>query len=1264
MRTDKKKKSSLRASTKPGVGGLKQSAVGYGKQTALLEEAITQMNAGRYGRSSEVLKELLAMDPHNMEARRLFATLHLRVGSLIPARQAFDSLIDEAFGRQDYWLAESLLREYLATGPRCVPYLEKLGSIHQDKGEELEAVVEYGKAIDILIEDPDPDHPDRAAQLYVKIRELAPASPEAVRLAGCFDAHTGQVITRSPDAATPQDFSIDENGAAPMVSEPIAEFMPWEQDGNSPSNQESASPSYLQGVPPDVNTGLQREDEGLGDAPPYESSMNGHGAFDPGSESTPSWSGDPAPLAMEQFQIPSEPSQEIQQETVGQAVPDPMPWEDVRDATIGIPDQTVTESPDALSSGLDPESVSSQSEDFASPATEQFQVLDRLPPDAQPETVPPSVSAPMPWEDVRDAAIGISDQTVTESSDAISSLPAPAQSPGDPASAVQNGGEFSWDSVFQNVLKVGNAPPVPTVQPLYAEEVDPGTIEIPEAARASLSLDTPGSSPAAAPMPWDQVQESPITIPQEQTGETAAEYLVETAPVYDPEPVYTQDRSLSILSTADDAPGTDAFSIMGSSSAPSLSEQAEQSEPDVAPADSPPAFTAVDYRDNGDAVEQEASTFSFAGEPLNPMEPAASEPSWVSTGRPLPADEPAPVEPHYESVPFSSGGDAVDSVPAPPADVSESFEEPKQAPNSPASWALLDDMPDRRAEQEEQLKPTFVEAKAPPEPASSPKEWGKARESLRFVEEPSISPVVEPTSQAPRWEEQGMTYSEPAAAAVGDVLFGASEPLAQTGTRGRAEKPTKPRQKSRSKLSRLHIGLSSFIGSCFSTSRAIVLSVIALVVLSCALAALGIGAVGLVWIIMEESPSAAFTSLTANPPRTVSDVNKNGYLFLLGFDAPPGQHPIQVGYERKADGNDADRAPACLGGYSDGSPAGQSNAFANVLNGWFKGPDPVGRFTSNRSAVEAWARQGEATLRRYGEWHKLSFDDWGYGAAVSPPCAAITFTHRLYVAEGFAQGADIGIDRLEVDMEAWRIVLGQAKTLPVKTLALQAINDDIAVASGLLVQPGFDGQYVGRLGKMFRSLNQTELSIRWPMQSELVAAARTFDSQLKAKRREKQAVHVAIASALPLPKQRRLNDYADYYEASDRAAGEGRHGALPKWSAYIQFPANRLMDYFTNPIENIVGLEPLAPWDLYNGLVVDTEAHLRLASLQAWIRRGSQDADLLSRIAKAGQKFYDPYTGLPMLVNLKKRALYSVGHDGKDQDADPQSDVVVAIPAN
>jgi hypothetical protein len=218
------------------------------------------------------------------------------------------------------------------------------------------------------------------------------------------------------------------------------------------------------------------------------------------------------------------------------------------------------------------------------------------------------------------------------------------------------------------------------------------------------------------------------------------------------------------------------------------------------------------------------------------------------------------------------------------------------------------------------------------------------------------------------------------------------------------------------------------------------------------------------------------------------------------------------------------------------------------------------------------------------------------------------------------------------------------------------------VSSGLLVKPDFDGRILGRLTKMLRPLDQVELSTRWPMQSELVAASATIDAQIQAARTDDLPLYAVVASALALPKQRRLNDYAAYYEASYKAAGEGRYGSLPKWDQYIQFPANSILDYLTNPLENMIGLEPLPSWERYSGRVVDTDAHLRLASLQAWLRRGPPDADLLPRIAKAGQSVYDPYTGLPMLVNIRKGVMYSVGHDGKDQDADPQSDVVVAIP--
>jgi hypothetical protein len=78
--------------------------------------------------------------------------------------------------------------------------------------------------------------------------------------------------------------------------------------------------------------------------------------------------------------------------------------------------------------------------------------------------------------------------------------------------------------------------------------------------------------------------------------------------------------------------------------------------------------------------------------------------------------------------------------------------------------------------------------------------------------------------------------------------------------------------------------------------------------------------------------------------------------------------------------------------------------------------------------------------------------------------------------------------------------------------------------------------------------------------------------------------------------------------------------------------------------------------------MAETDAQLRLAGLQAWLRRGPQESDVLTRLAKAGQAYYDPFTGLPMLVNLRKGVMYSVGRDGKDQEGDDNDDVTATIP--
>ena len=82
----------------------------------------------------------------------------------------------------------------------------------------------------------------------------------------------------------------------------------------------------------------------------------------------------------------------------------------------------------------------------------------------------------------------------------------------------------------------------------------------------------------------------------------------------------------------------------------------------------------------------------------------------------------------------------------------------------------------------------------------------------------------------------------------------------------------------------------------------------------------------------------------------------------------------------------------------------------------------------------------------------MPFEDVGYGQILSPNCAHILLAHRLYLAEGFTQDLNSGLGRLETDMGSWRVALGQSKTLMVKMMAATAVQDDIAIASGLLIR--------------------------------------------------------------------------------------------------------------------------------------------------------------------------------------------------------------------
>jgi hypothetical protein len=128
--------------------------------------------------------------------------------------------------------------------------------------------------------------------------------------------------------------------------------------------------------------------------------------------------------------------------------------------------------------------------------------------------------------------------------------------------------------------------------------------------------------------------------------------------------------------------------------------------------------------------------------------------------------------------------------------------------------------------------------------------------------------------------------------------------------------------------------------------------------------------------------------------------------------------------------------------------------------------------------------------------------------------------------------------------------------------------------------------------------------------------------------------------------------YAAYYEATIKAA-DTIHGPLPRLQDIARATGRTLLESTTNPLE----FEP--EWESLSQRLVETDARLRLASLQITLRKPSAIAAVPARLASIGSRFFDPFTGLPMLWCETQGKVYSVGKDGLDDGGDPVFDISV-----
>lgn len=129
--------------------------------------------------------------------------------------------------------------------------------------------------------------------------------------------------------------------------------------------------------------------------------------------------------------------------------------------------------------------------------------------------------------------------------------------------------------------------------------------------------------------------------------------------------------------------------------------------------------------------------------------------------------------------------------------------------------------------------------------------------------------------------------------------------------------------------------------------------------------------------------------------------------------------------------------------------------------------------------------------------------------------------------------------------------------------------------------------------------------------------------------------------------------YATYYDAMIHATEAGQ-STLPTIHELAGTSRNGILENFVSPNS----FEP--DWDPFQYQLRETDARLRLASLQAVLQRPSPQSTVPNRLAQVGSAYYDPFSGLPMLWSPTQQKIYSVGKDRYDDGGDPTFDISVS----
>lgn len=209
---------------KGGTGSIKAvkpgSAVPMQKPSEpvdLLAEAVRRIDEKQHAGAEAILNQMLTREPGNPQVCQLLARLHLQRGDVQVALGEYRFLAGAALRAHDLALAESLIQEFLSADPNSVPLLELNGELHEEKGDSGGAAQQYAKAIELLLEHPEPGMESLHEELFEKVRSLSGDEGLVNRLAARIKRES--TVDRNESAQNASEAETPPNLVNPILAD-------------------------------------------------------------------------------------------------------------------------------------------------------------------------------------------------------------------------------------------------------------------------------------------------------------------------------------------------------------------------------------------------------------------------------------------------------------------------------------------------------------------------------------------------------------------------------------------------------------------------------------------------------------------------------------------------------------------------------------------------------------------------------------------------------------------------------------------------------------------------------------------------------------------------------------------------------------------------------------------------------------------------------------------------------------------------------------